>query len=174
MSRRRGSASAIRPSSGCRYSVVLILVLIAWWAWFRRTRTASRIRAAGSNERSAYLNRVSLLRTNVAAYGLSGLFAALAGWFYATQTGAGSPTVGTQYILPAIAAVVIGGTSLLGGRGGLIGTIIGAFILNLIGDIVFLFKLQSYWQPVASGLILVLVVVITSLSEATSNRSGVE
>ena len=53
-----------------------------------------------------------------------------------------SPTVGTQYILPAIAAVVIGGTSLLGGRGGLIGTIIGAFILNLIGDIVFLFKLR--------------------------------
>jgi ribose transport system permease protein len=155
-------------------SVFLLFVLLAWWAWFRRTRLASRIRAAGSNERSAFLNRVSLTRTNVAAYGLSGLFAALAGWFYATQTGAGSPVVGTQYVLPAIAAVVIGGTSLAGGRGGLIGTVIGAFILNLIGDIVFLFKLASYWQPVASGLILVLVVVITSLTEATSNRSGVE
>ena len=63
-----------------------------WWAWFSRTRLASRIRAAGSNERSAFLNRVSLMGTNVAAYGLSGLFAALAGWFYVTQTGAGSPT----------------------------------------------------------------------------------
>ncbi len=69
---------------------------------------------------------------------------------------------------------MIGGTSLLGGRGGLIGTIIGAFILTLIGDVVFLLKLQSYWQPVVSGLILVLVVVITSLTESTSSRSGVE
>ena len=80
--------------------------------------------------------------------------------------------VGTQYVLPAIAAVVIGGTSLAGGQGGLIGTIIGAFILNFIGDIVFLFGLASYWQPVASGLILVFVVIITSLSDATSSRSG--
>ena len=139
--------------------VLLLIVLLAWWAWFRRTRLASRIRAAGSNERSAFLNRVSLTGTNVAAYGLSGFFAALAGLFYATQTGAGSPTVGTQYVLPAIAAVVIGGTSLLGGRGGLAGTIVGAFILTLIGDVVFLLSLSSYWQPVVSGLILMLVVV---------------
>jgi ribose transport system permease protein len=159
---------------GLPISVFLLFVLIAWWAWFRRTRLASALLAAGSNERSAYLNRVSLTGTNVAAYGLSGLFAALAGFFYATQTGAGSPTVGTQYVLPAIAAVVIGGTSLAGGRGGLIGTIVGAFILNLIGDVVFLLKFASYWQPVASGLILVLVVIVTSLNEATSERGGGE
>ena len=63
--------------------------------------------------------------------------------------------VGTQYVLPSIAAVVIGGTSLAGGRGGLVGTVIGRIILNLIGDVVFLLGLSSYWQPVASGLILV-------------------
>jgi ribose transport system permease protein len=166
-------AAGYSTVAGLPISAFLLFVLMAWWAWFRRTRLAARIRAAGSNERSAYLNRVSLTSTNIAAYGLSGLFAALAGWFYATQTGAGSPTVGTQYVLPAIAAVVIGGTSLMGGRGGLLGTIIGAFILNLIGDIVFLFKLQSYWQPVASGLILVLVVVITSLTDVSAGKSGV-
>lgn len=159
---------------GLPISVFLLFVLLAWWVWFRRTRIATGILAAGSNERSAYLNRVSLASTNIVAYGLSGFFAALAGWFYCTQTGAGSPVVGTQYVLPAIAALVIGGTSLAGGRGGLLGTIIGALILNLIGDIVFLFRLAGYWQPVASGLILVLVVVLTSLTDATSSRSGVE
>jgi ribose transport system permease protein len=154
--------------------VVLLVALLAWWTWFRRTRLAASIRAAGSNERSAFLNRVSVMGTNVAAYGLSGFFAALAGLYFSIQTGAGSPTLGTQFVLPAIAAVVIGGTSLLGGRGGLAGTVFGAFILTLIGDVVFLLNLSSYWQPVVSGLILMLVVVITSLTDAASDQTGVE
>jgi ribose transport system permease protein len=152
--------------AGVPISVVLLVILCLWWIWFRRTRLFNAIRSAGSNERSAFLNRVSLTWTNVAAYGLSGFFAALAGFFYATQTGAGSPTVGTQYILPAIAAVVIGGTSLAGGRGGLAGTIVGAFILNLIGDLVFLLGLSSYWQFVAQGLILVFIVSLTAFGAA--------
>ncbi len=75
-------------------------------------------------------------------------------------------------MLPAIAAVVIGGTSLMGGRGSLIGTIVGAFILTLIGDVVFLLKLQSYWQWVMSGLILMLVVVLTALAETRAAGKG--
>ena len=146
------------------------MLLIVLWAWFSRTRVYNAIRAAGSNERSAYLNRVSVLGTNAWAYGLSGFFAAAAGLYFATQTGAGHPTIGTQYVLPAIAAVVIGGTSLLGGRGSLIGTIVGAFILTLIGDVVFLLKLQSYWQWVMSGLILMLVVILTGADRVALGR----
>jgi len=150
---------------------LLLAGLIVLWTWFSRTRTYNAIRAAGSNERSAYLNRVSLLGTNAWAYGLSGFFAAAAGLYFSTQTGAGHPTVGTQYVLPAIAAVVIGGTSLQGGRGTLAGTIFGAFILTLIGDVVFLLKLQSYWQWVMSGVILMLVVVMTGLAEARARET---
>jgi ribose transport system permease protein len=157
---------------GIGVPMILLGVLIVLWAWFSRTRIYNEIRAAGSNERSAYLNRVSVLGTNAWAYGLSGFFAAAAGLYFATQTGAGHPTVGTQYVLPAIAAVVIGGTSLMGGRGTLAGTIFGAFILTLIGDVVFLLKLQSYWQWVMSGLILMLVVILTALTEARSSRGG--
>jgi ribose transport system permease protein len=153
---------------GIGVPIMLLVVLAALWAWFSRTRIFNAIRAAGSNERSAYLNRVSVLGTNAWAYGLSGFFAAAAGLYFSTQTGAGHPTVGTQYLLPAIAAVVIGGTSLLGGRGTLVGTIVGAFILTLIGDVVFLLKLQSYWQWVMSGVILMLVVILTSLVEQRS------
>jgi ribose transport system permease protein len=151
--------------------IALFLVLLAWWAWFRRTRWAFRIRAAGSDERGAFLNRVSLTRTNVVAYGLAGFFAALAGLFFSTQTGSGSPVVGTQFILPSIAAVVIGGTNLAGGRGGVIGTVIGAFILNQIADVIFLVGLSSYWQQVASGLILVGVVLLTPLLEIAAERT---
>lgn len=157
---------------GIGVPVILLAVLIVTWLWFRRTRIYNAVRAAGSNERSAYLNRVSVLGTNAWAYGLAGFFGAAAGLYFSTQTGAGHPTVGTQYVLPAIAAVVIGGTSLMGGRGTLAGTIFGAFILTLIGDVVFLLKLQSYWQWVMSGVILMLVVIFTGLSESRAKSGG--
>jgi ribose transport system permease protein len=156
---------------GVPLPVVLLLALVAWWMWFRGTRPAQGIRAAGSSERAAFLNGVSPLRSDLAAYGLSGLFAALAGLFYAAKTGSGNPVVGTDYILPSIAAVVIGGASLMGGRGGVVGTIVGVLILNFIGDVVFLLKLPSYWQPVATGLILVAVVVVSATADAWAERS---
>jgi ribose transport system permease protein len=169
----RGWTTSINTSvAGVPLAFVLLLALVAWWMWFRGTRLAHGIRAAGSSERAAFLGGVSPLRSNLAAYGLSGLFAALAGMFYAAKTGSGDPTVGRDYILPSIAAVVIGGVSLTGGRGGLVGTILGVVILNFIGDVVFLLQLPSYWQPVATGLILVLVVVASSLVDRWSLRSA--
>jgi ribose transport system permease protein len=158
--------------AGIPTTTLAFVVLLVWWLWFRGTRLAQTIVATGSSERGAYLNRVSIARTNLVVYGLAGFFAALAGIAYATQTGAGSPTVGAEYVLPAIAAVVIGGTSLSGGRGGLMGTIIGALILNLIADAVFLLHLKSYWQPLASGVILVLAVAIGQFG--AGRRGGTE
>lgn len=152
--------------------ILLLFLLLLWWAWFRRTRLAYRIRAAGSDERGAFLNRVSLTRTNVVSYGLAGCLAAGGGFFFSTQTGSGSPVVGSQFILPSIAAVVIGGTNLAGGRGGVTGTVIGALILNLIGDLIFLIGLSSYWQQVASGIILIGVVLLAPLLRMASEPSG--
>lgn len=157
---------------GLSLAMILLVLLLIAWGWFSRTRAFSAIRAAGSSERAAFLQGVSLTATNTGAYALSGFFAAAAGVYFAAQTGAGSPTLGAQYILPAIAAAVIGGTSLAGGRATLIGTIAGALILTLIGDVVFLLKLQSYWQPVMSGVILMLIVVLTSLVEVRSQAGS--
>lgn len=157
---------------GLSLPMILLGLLLVAWGWFSRTRAFAAIRAAGSSERAAFLRGVSLTATNAGAYALSGFFAAAAGIYFAAQTGAGSPTLGGQYILPAIAAAVIGGTSLAGGRATLIGTIAGALILTLIGDVVFLLNLQSYWQPVMSGVILMLIVVLTSLIEARSREGS--
>lgn len=148
----------------------MLLALLLFWGWFRSTRLGLSIQAAGSNERSAFLSGVSILRINLATYGLSGLFAAAAALFLTTQTSAGSPTIGRDYILPSVAAAVIGGVSLFGGRGHLLGTVVGAFILTLIGNLVFTLRLSSHWQPVTSGVILLVAVVVASLAETAARR----
>jgi len=156
---------------GLSSSVWLLAGLICFWLWFRRSRLGVAIRATGSNERSAFLSGVSPLWINVATYGLSGLFAALAALYLTTQTGAGSPTIGKDYILPSVTAAVIGGLSLFGGRGGLIGTTIGAFILTIIGNLVFVLRVSSYWQPIVSGVILLIAVLASSTAEKSARNS---
>ncbi len=156
---------------GLSSAVWLLALLVLFWLWFKRTRLGIAIRATGSNERSAFLSGVSPLGINIATYALSGAFAALAALYLTTQTGAGSPTIGKDYILPSVAAAVIGGISLFGGRGGLIGTIIGAYILTIIGNLVFALSISSYWQPIVSGVILLVAVLASSLSEKSARRS---
>lgn len=156
---------------GLSTSVWILIVLFVFWLWFRRTRLGIAIRATGSNEKSAFLSGVSLTRINVITYGLSGVFAAIAALYLTTQTGTGSPTIGKDYILPSVAAAVIGGISLFGGRGDLSGTIIGAFILTIIGNLVFVLSVSSYWQPIVSGVILLVAVLASSLAERSARRS---
>jgi ribose transport system permease protein len=156
---------------GLSSSVWLLALLLAFWFWFKRTRLGIAIRATGSNERSAFLSGVSPIGINIATYGLSGIFATLAALYLTTQTGAGSPTIGKDYILPSVAAAVIGGISLFGGRGGLVGTMIGAFILTIIGNLVFVLEVSSYWQPIVSGIILLIAVLASSIAEKSARRS---
>jgi ribose transport system permease protein len=156
---------------GLSASVWLLAVLFSFWLWFRDTPLGVVIRATGSNEKSAFLSGVSLTWINVATYGLSSVFAALSALYLTTQTGTGSPTVGNGYILPTVAAAVIGGISLFGGRGGLVGTIIGAFILTIIGNLVFVLDISSYWQPIASGAILLIAVLASSIADKSARRS---
>lgn len=153
---------------GLASPVWMLIGLIICWYWFRATRLGITIQATGSNEKSAFLSGVSIARINVITYGLSGLFAAAAALYLTTQTGAGSPTIGKDYILPSVAAAVIGGVSLFGGRGHLLGTVIGALILTLIGNLVFVLRVSSYWQPVMSGVILLVAVLASSLAEKTA------
>lgn len=159
-----GYAAFLRLTS----PVWMLICLVVFWYWFRSTRIGINIKATGSNEKSAYLSGISITRINLVTYGLSGLFAAMAALYLTTQTGAGSPTIGRDYILPSVAAAVIGGVSLFGGRGHLLGTVIGAFILTLIGNLVFVLRVSSYWQPVMSGAILLIAVLASSLAEKTA------
>jgi ribose/xylose/arabinose/galactoside ABC-type transport system permease subunit len=93
-------------------------------------------------------------------YAFSGACAAAAGIFVATQTASGSPQVGDPFILSAVAATVIGGTSLFGGRGGFVGTVAGAYVFTLINDVTFQAGINSYWGQLAQGLLLIIAVAL--------------
>ncbi len=153
---------------GLAFPVWLLLALLVFWLWFSNTQTGIAIRATGSSEKSAFLSGVPTLRINLVTYALSGVFATLAALYLTTQIGTGSPTIGKDYVLPSVAAAVVGGVSLFGGRGTLFGMVVGAFILTLIGSLVFAFKISSYWQPVAAGIVLLIAVLTSSIANASA------
>lgn len=150
---------------GIGVPVLILAVMIVGWLWFRRTPGATRLRAMGSSPGAAYLSGMSVPRTTIAAYMSSGLFAALAGLFLVTQMGGGDPLVGSSYVLQSVAAAVIGGTALSGGRGDVLGTIAGAFILSILGSVVFALNLPSPWQPIATGALFIFAAVGGALFE---------
>jgi ribose transport system ATP-binding protein len=156
--------------AGIGTAVWLIVGLLCIWAGFTRTRLGIEIKAVGSSRVAAYLSGVRVDARLVCAYGLSGMLAALAGLFLTTQTASGSPTAGNEFILTSVAAVVIGGTALGGGRATMAGTVAAAFILTLIGNVVFSFGLAAGWQVIASGALLIFAVLINGGIAALMRR----
>ncbi len=157
---------------GLGAAVWLAVVLLIGWAWFTRTRTGIEISSVGSSPTAAYLSGVNVRRRLVTAYALSGLFAVLAGLFLTTQTATGSPSGGDEFILTSVAAVVIGGTALSGGRATMAGTIAAALILTLIGNVVFSYGLASGWHVALGGVLLIVAVLINTIPAAIARRRG--
>ena len=114
-----------------RALILLLVVVGVVWIPLRRSRLGLSLYAIGSNQLAAFRSGVVVGRTKVAAYALTGLFAALGGLALTASTGIGTPVPGAVHA-PSVAAIVLGGVSLAGGRGGMLGPIVGAFILALI------------------------------------------
>lgn len=156
--------------AGIPTSIVVLLAVAIIWMWLKRTRVLRRVYAIGSDEESAFLSGVPLGPTRIAAYAISGLTASAAGLIYAMQTSSGDPHAGDPFILNSVAAVVIGGTALAGGRGGVSGTIAGALILTVIADVVFAIGLPEFWTPLLQGVLMILAVVVGALALARQRR----
>jgi ribose transport system permease protein len=129
----------------------------------RRTTFARHVYAIGGNERAARLSGVPVARVKVAVFAISGLLAALAGIIHAGQLNQGSPNDGAGYELDAIAAVVIGGTSLMGGRGTVAGTLAGALLLGILNNILALNNVDANVQLLIKGLVIVAAAALLSL-----------
>lgn len=144
--------------------VFLAGVVLVVWIPFRRSVIGRAVYASGSSEVAAYMSGMPIKRAKFTAYVLSGLFAALAGLFltFFTYSGEASAANGNTYTLYSIAAVVLGGVSLFGGRGSAIGAIFGALAFRAIGDLLFVFELDPLWQPLFQGVVLLLAVSIGS------------
>lgn len=139
--------------------VFLMLVILIIWTPFRRSRLGLWVYATGSNESAAYMSGININRSKLAAYAMGGLFAAVAGLFLTAQTQSGNANTGGIFTLQSIAVVVLGGTSLFGGSGGVIGTIAGGFTLRLISGILFFANVNPLQQPLWEGAVMLLAVV---------------
>jgi ribose transport system permease protein len=153
---------------GLPKSVWIVALLLLVWRWIRSTRFLDDLVAIGSDETRARLLGVRIPRRKVQAYAASGLLAALAALWVTGQTQSGSPDGGDQFILASVAAVVIGGTNIFGGKGSAASSTMGAIAFLLIPILVFALNLTSFWGIFFQGLILIIAVTFNSLIQARS------
>jgi erythritol transport system permease protein len=142
--------------------MIWLLVVVALVAHYisRRTPLGRHVYAVGGNERGAALSGVKVNRVKLFVYMFSGFCAGLVGIIIASQLQAAHPATGETFELNAIAAAVLGGTSMSGGRGRIFGTIIGAFVIGILSDGLIMMGVSSFWQTVIKGVVIVLAVVI--------------
>ncbi|PLL14588.1 sugar ABC transporter permease [Tabrizicola sp. TH137] len=151
---------------------VLILFGIAILAGLMLSRSSFGrwLYASGGNERAADLSGVPVKRVQITVYTLSGMLAAIAGLVLSSQLTSAGPTAGTTYELTAIAAVVIGGAALTGGRGTVRGTMLGAFVIGFLSNGLVIIGVSSYWQTVFTGAVIVLAVLTNSIQYGKGTR----
>ena len=150
--------------------VILIVIVAVIWIPVSRSRLGLSLYAIGSNPLAAFRSGVSVGRTKIFAYMLGGLFSALGGLALTASTGRGTPVPG-PYTLLSVAAIVLGGVSLAGGRGGVFGPLVGVVILQLIRTDMTFLKLDPNFATVAQGLILIGVVMLGSLLQQRRSRA---
>jgi len=135
--------------------IYLFLIAIITGFILKKTAIGRYIYAIGSNEEAARLSGINVFKTKLFTYALAGTLTGIAGIILASRLNSAQPTAGLGYELDAIAAAVIGGTSLMGGVGTVTGTIIGAFIMAILKNGLNLMSVSQFWQMVAMGIVVI-------------------
>jgi ribose transport system permease protein len=148
--------------------IAVIGVVLLAWAWLKNTRLGTAIYAVGSDMEAAVAVGVATVLTRFLVYVIAGGCYGLAGVFISAQTGSGDPLVGNPLLLSMFAAVVVGGTRLGGGRGGPLGSAIGAFVLMIVVNILLVLNISAYYSTIAEATILLLAVLAGSISESST------
>ena len=164
---RYGSLVTVDTVHTAWLPAALLILLGAYavlWLTVRRARAGLGLYAIGSNRNAAYLAGVNVSRSRVLAYAYAGAFAALGGLALSAASGLGDPNSGGIYTLNSVAAVVLGGVSLLGGVGGLIGPMVAAFVLTLVKTLMIIKGVDQNWAQVIQGTLIVLVVMVGGLA----------
>ncbi|WP_113720284.1 ribose ABC transporter permease [Aeromonas salmonicida] len=143
--------------------LMAIVFLLAWYL-LNHTRLGRYIYALGGNESATRLSGINVARVKLAVYGLCGMLSALAGLIVTSRLSSAQPMAGMGYELDAIAAVVLGGTSLMGGKGRIMGTLIGALIIGFLNNALNLLDVSSYYQMIAKASVILLAVMVDNKS----------
>jgi erythritol transport system permease protein len=153
--------------------LLLIVALIATFVT-NRTPFGRHVYAVGGNERAARLSGVRVNAIRFYVYVISGALAALSGLIVTSQLVAAHPASGETYELNAIAAAVLGGTSLMGGRGTIGGTIIGSFVIGILADGLVMVGVSDFWQMVIKGVVIIVAVAIDQLQVNISRVAAIQ
>ncbi|SKA87024.1 ribose transport system permease protein [Clostridium sp. USBA 49] len=140
--------------------ILIIIVVLAAWYILNQTRYGRYVYAVGGNEDSARLSGINTVKIKTLVYVICGMTAALSGVVVTSRIGSASPNAGVGFELDAIAAVVLGGTSLSGGEGSVIGTIIGAMIIGVLNNGLNLINVSPFYQSIVKGLVILLAVML--------------
>lgn len=140
--------------------ILMVIVIAIAWVVLSRTRFGRYVYAVGSNEEVSKLSGINVVRTKIIVYIICACLAALAGFAFASQIQSGSPSSGKGYELNAIAAVVMGGTSMNGGRGGMLQTVMGVCVIGVLNNVLGLLSVSSYLQTIIIGVVILLAVIL--------------
>jgi len=138
--------------------IMAIVFLVAWYV-LKHTQIGRYIYALGGNEAATQLSGINVNKIKVFVFAVSGFLSALAGLIVTSRLSSAQPTAGVSYELDAIAAVVVGGTSLMGGKGRVMGTLIGALIIGFLNNALNLLDISSYYQMIAKALVILVAVL---------------
>lgn len=150
----------------------LLAALLLVWLPLRRSRLGQSIYAVGGNESAAFVSGINVARTKILTYMLAGAFCGFGGILLTAQSTVGDPTGCDPFTMNSIAAVVIGGTALTGGRGSFIGTIAGVITYSLILGLLIFWGVSSFYQDMIKGLILIIVLGLHALQRLIMENSS--
>ncbi|EPH6330687.1 ribose ABC transporter permease [Vibrio cholerae] len=139
---------------------LMVVVFAGAWYLLNHTRFGRYVYAVGGNEAATRLSGINVDRVKIGVYAICGLLAALAGIIVTSRLSSAQPTAGMGYELDAIAAVVLGGSSLMGGKGRIMGTLIGALIIGFLNNALNLLDVSSYYQMIAKAVVILLAVLV--------------
>lgn len=138
---------------------LMVVVFLAAWYILKHTRIGRYIYALGGNEAAILLSGINVNKIKIFVFAVSGFLSAIAGLIVTSRLSSAQPTAGVSYELDAIAAVVVGGTSLMGGKGRVMGTLIGALIIGFLNNALNLLDISSYYQMIAKALVILVAVL---------------
>ncbi|MGE7604278.1 ABC transporter permease [Peribacillus sp. NPDC097675] len=141
-------------------AVVMVIAFIILWILLHKTSFGRKTYAIGGNEKASLISGIKVDRVKVAIYGLAGTMAALAGAILTSRLNSAQPTAGQSYEMDAIAAVVLGGTSLSGGKGRMFGTLVGVLIIGTLNNGMNLLGVSSFYQQVVKGAVILVAVLL--------------
>jgi erythritol transport system permease protein len=160
---------------GIPYSILIMIVLVIIAAYIaKKTPFGRHVYAVGGNENAARLSGIQVKKVKTIVFMISGGCAALVGLIISSELVAAHPATGESYEMNAIAATVLGGTSLAGGRGTIGGAVLGAFVIGVLNDGMVMMGISSFWQTVIRGIVIILAVILDQMQNRGPERSNVK